>query len=241
VNGRVEEFYENCRTLSCHEMNDYAPEIARLMANLHTKTVPDDILRRTQHGDIWDRVYLWLNMVKDEPLAAELKQEWIWLQSVLMEKQETNSRVDSFCREIVLTHMDMQSLNLLKPTPTGPLKLIDFEYAALNPRAADISNTWCEHCDMNNLRANYETEYPSELVQTTFLQSYLDALNVEYDEVFLDQMRLRIGQYTLISHLEWAVWALVQRTLSNIEFDYLAYAKHRMEGYDTFKKRYWSS
>ena len=72
--------------------------------------------------------------------------------------------------------MDMQSLNLLKDTTITDqevIKVIDFEYAGFNPRAMDMANTFCEHCDMNNIQADYPKEYPSDAVQNQFVQSYI--------------------------------------------------------------------
>ena len=54
-------------------------------------------------------------------------------------------------------------------------RLIDFEYAGFNPRALDIANTWLEHCDMNNLKPNYEKEFPSLEQQRFYLTRYCKA------------------------------------------------------------------
>jgi ethanolamine kinase len=131
-----------------------------------------------------------------------------------------------------------------------PLQFIDFEYAGMNPRAADIGNTFCEFCDMNNLYPDYTKDYPSDSVQNMFLMSYIhandDALaNTVKDmtpadkDLFLSTMRQEIGKHTLISHLGWAVWSLIQNKQSSIEFDYIRYAEIRMEGYRMFKNQFW--
>jgi len=130
------------------------------------------------------------------------------------------------------------------------IRLIDFEYAGMNPRAADIGNTFAEFCGMNNLIPDYEKEYPSEMCQNVFLMNYIrandDSLAGEIDEMttdgrdlFLSIMRDDIGKHSLISHLGWACWALIQCKTSTIEFEYVAYAKIRMEGYRFFKSRHW--
>lgn len=286
ANGRVEEFYDNHRPLSCREMNTYAAEIAALLARLHRKHVPPQVLTPTDDGHLWTRLEEWFHMASqqqpeqrrittDSTLMLErLRFEWTWLQSVLRPTQSRcttkaiNGSADAaptqrapaqqaqdFLDEIVLTHMDCQSLNLLRPdsnddgnesasSKAGPLRLIDFEYAGLNPRAADIANTFCEFCDMNNMRADYEREYPSEDVQNEFFRAYLKDLDSSsllagQQEEFLTAMRLHVGKYTVLSHLGWAVWSLVQHNLSDIEFDYLAYAQHRMDGYELFKAKFW--
>ena len=143
--------------------------------------------------------------------------------------------------------MDCQSLNILKDA-SGSIRLIDFEYAGWNPRAADIANTFCEYCDMNNISADYEKEYPSDEAQNDYLKNYvlqsspdlaqqLSAL--QQWESFLAPIRSEIGRFSLLSHLGWSIWCIVKaKEESAIDFDYLAYARHRMDGYYLSKKKY---
>jgi thiamine kinase-like enzyme len=287
TNGRVEEFYEGHVTLSFRDMPNYAAEIASLLQQMHAcqppaNVLPNHNLNRNGGGDIWRAVEKWWEMIdsqqgKNDASSSfgdfdvqELKTEWNWLQSVLREGhgcEKDASIADkaiAFASEIVLTHMDGQSLNLLRPddslysplsgkTETDnesemkPLRIIDFEYAGWNPRAVDISNTFCEHCDMNNLQADYEKEYPSDKVQEVFLRSYLaglesssplEGLTEDEQTLFITALQQEIGRYTLVSHLQWSVWSLVQHRLSSIDFDYIAYAEHRMLGYRYFKQKF---
>jgi len=217
----------------------------------------------------------------------ELHQEWMWLQSAL-ERPPVHSVADdddgkttatthstkkatNFIREVVLTHMDCQPLNILKPTTndnantTNNIKLIDFEYAGWNPRAADIANTFCEHCNMTNLCPNYETEYPTTQQQNAFLRSYLrqadpawsaqlDSDGARWDDV-LSALRNEVGRFTLVSHMQWAVWSVdrmlrFQRMAQNrassssvdedshglADWDYMGYMKLRMDGYHLMKQ-----
>jgi len=157
-----------------------------------------------------------------------------------------NNAAIQYCRQVVFCHMDAQSLNLLRNDKKNiknndNIKLIDYEYASWNPRAADIAHTWCEYCDMNNLQANYQQEYPSEQAQAEFLEQYLKHIMAGDDFDKDDDypiMLLEVNRHALISHLMWTVWSLVQSKVSDIEFDYLQYAKQRMEGYHYFKQRY---
>ena len=107
---------------------------------------------------------------------------------------------------------------------------------------------------MNNCEPNYEAQYPNDEQQDRFLRAYiataspqlankLDQLggNGEDDgwEPFLAAARVQVGQHALLSHIGWAIWAVAQASLSTIEFDYLKYARLRLEGYFHFKGRYW--
>lgn len=205
----------------------------------------------------------------------ELSQEWSWLKDELLERKHActtttttttsppcpvQNLAKNFCRDIVFTHMDCQSLNILLTQPKCDnddnnslfqLQFIDFEYAGMNPRAADIGNTFCEFCDMNNLIPDYTAEYPCDSIQDMFLQSYIAANDPALDntlkgmtqsdkDLFLSTMRQEIGKHSLISHLGWAVWSLIQNKQSSIDFDYIRYAEIRMDGYHMFKKIFWS-
>ena len=221
-------------------------------------------------------------------LSKELYKEWMWLKESLLQEGEgdvgggggssddsttTNaikSKALQFIREIVLTHQDCQSLNILKKDTTTSadkntsstedledsldVKLIDFEYAGYNARSADIANTFCEYCDMNNLCAKYESEYPTEYDQNIFLKTYVkqvdpklanEIFNSSNDEdetssteekIFLSTLRQEIGRFTLLSHLGWAIWGILKKLEDCvIEYDYIEYTRHRMDGYKLFK------
>ena len=167
-----------------------------------------------------------------------LQSEFQWLQRQL-DRQTTNDVVN-YCRRVVFTHMDAQSLNLLKSLSDESLKLIDFEYAGYNARVADLANTFCEYCDMNNLQADYATQYPSSQEQDDFLWAYFGEIQDAPANLQLSAVKREIGKHTLISHLQWTVWSIVQNNSSDIEFDYLEYAKQRMEGYDYIKRLYFT-
>ena len=320
VNGRIEQFYEGVRTVTCHEMADkrYARAIAVHLARLHQMEISclnekhdngndndndnggDGIgIIGKGKGQIWERIEDWIRMAKDawskgedydknetkqqkerelvEEMLVEIHSEWKWLKSELLHvdskrstsPHSTRTEVDraiDFGREVVFTHMDCQSLNILTPVQDeevdsdhgvvikdesmADIRLIDFEYADMNPRAADLANTFAEFCDMNNLIPDYKNQYPAASVQDVFLLAYireyddalaneLEGMNKDAVDAFLSTMRDEIGKYSLLSHLCWASWALLQSSASSIEFDYITYATIRLEGFRFFKTRHW--
>lgn len=270
-------------------------------------------------GEIWSRISEWFDMAtnassdvtKANELMQTMKVEWEWLQATLRpssndvivdsastmksfelqpHSDNVQSAASSYFRQIVFTHMDCQSLNILTPcegfhldddssdiAPASKnegkvqaveskpeendleegkggeysyasVRLIDFEYAGVNPRAADIANTFSEYCDMNNLEPDYEVQYPTSGQQDVFLRAYIETASPELAKQldqfedgwasFLAAARVEIGQHTLLSHIGWGIWAIAQESLSNIAFDYLRYARLRLEGYFHFKDRY---
>ena len=280
-------------------LSRYAVPMARALAGLHRAEVPpgtlvlSDEVRRT--GEIWSRVKKWFGMarcanktIEGIDLEGEMAKEWEWLKCELQSSDLDNDYAASrstplnslsldktrklamaFFRQIIFTHMDYQSLNILIPSdlrsPNGDsealqdphhesgeeaaIRIIDFEYAGLNPRAADIANTFNEHCNMNNLSPDYVNQYPTASQQDVFLRAYISVADSDlFDDlngvqgawdIFLSVGRDEIGKHTLLSHIGWSVWSVAQAGLSTIEFDYITYAKLRMEGYYFFKERHW--
>eukprot|EP01083_Nonionella_stella_P015723 43989_1 len=182
---------------------------------------------------------------------------------------DIRERAQKFMREIIFAHMDLQSLNILTPTRDNHdhnnhdiIRLIDFEYAGMNARSIDIANTFLECCDMNNLKPDYEAEYPTCEEQNVFLETYVreydpmlakeldgigggsDGCNLGSDEgallwgEFLSTARAEVGKATLVSHLGWACWSMVQLQESTIDFDFAKYAEIRWDGYNLFKTKY---
>lgn len=261
-NGRIEEFYENVTPLSSSTMAKYASQISVLMAKFHGLKAPNDVLPKptTRQATVYETLDDWIEkafaLEKKMPnnnleLLKRLESEWSWLDSELQrtsQKDPVQKEALEFIREIVMTHMDCQSLNFLKDEKDN-IRVIDFEYAGWNPRAVDIANTFCEYCDMNNICADFEQEYPSDAQQDTFLISYIRqaepslAEQIEMDAIFgakfLATLRHEIGRFSLLSHLGWAIWSLIKsKEDSVIDFDYIKYAHHRLDGYQFAKKRF---
>ena len=244
-NGRVEEFFQGYFPLSFKDMHLYHAQIASLLSSLHSSTVPESVLPRTNTAQCWKNIQTWFKLAKQQQQQQQdsldldyIEKEAKWLQRQL-NLGPSDSALVSWCRQLVFTHNDAQSLNILRNSH-GNIKLIDYEYAGWNPRVLDLANTFLEYCDMNNLNADYVTQYPSENQQDEFLRAYM-----HHDKSFsfentnhLQQMKQEIGKHTLISHLHWAIWSIVQAPVSDIDFDYIAYAKQRMEGYTLMKNKY---
>jgi len=211
-----------------------------------------------------------------------LSREWDWLESILAEppQQQSLEGGDSsvvadalaFIRRVTITHMDCQPLNILindqddekkcddAVNAPDTLRLIDFEYSGWNPIAADIANTFCEYCEMSNLCADYDKEYPTPAQQDNFFWHYLlhadparaknfssyllrqDGKSIDTDtewQLFSKTLQREVGRFTLLSHLGWAIWSVIKAEEEDgIDFDYLGYARHRMDGFAWSKKKF---
>ena len=145
---------------------------------------------------------------------------------------------------VVLGHNDMQPGNILVKIDPGKdatkeLRLIDFEYTDFVPRGYDIVNSFCEWA------ADYHgptphimdySFYPSPAQQHAFCRAYLEAKAAAEEgkdsSVTEEEVEGLVGEaQSLIdlSHLWWGMWSLLQVTQSTIAFDYLGYARCRLE------------
>jgi thiamine kinase-like enzyme len=286
-NGRVEEFYDNVRPLSCPEMKRYAKHIAPQMAFFHQLSDPSsNILPRPalESSTLYETINAWFqeaswllhqdekkddNVVvvaaaTERALLDRLSKEWMWLreqlsQPALHPDMYAAAQAYRFIRRVAVTHMDCQSLNILVAKDVSPLasstdvnlRLIDFEYSGWNPVAADIANTFCEYCDMSNLRADYPAEYPSDAQQEEFFWYYCQAYprqeftflpqrrDSEEWKRFAKALQQEVGRFSLLSHLGWAVWSIIKSKEDvGVDFDYILYANHRIEGYDWAKTKF---
>lgn len=119
---------------------------------------------------------------------------------------------------------------------------------------------------MSNLCADYDNEYPTPVQQDDFFWHYLlqsnparakefpsysrrqgDKENIhgamdgcdEEWELFSATLQKEVGRFSLLSHLGWAIWSIIKaQEEEGIDFDYMVYARHRMEGYAWAKEKF---
>lgn len=140
---------------------------------------------------------------------------------------------------LVFGHCDLLSANVIMlpkaPNSDAGDKLevffIDYEYAVPCPAAFDIANHFAEwggyDCDYNML--------PTKSVRRQFLQDYLDSFKAHSDnpvsENMLEFLCAEVDRYRGMPGFYWGVWALIQATISQIDFDYASYAEVRLGEY----------
>ncbi|KAL6251352.1 hypothetical protein RBB50_001560 [Rhinocladiella similis] len=140
---------------------------------------------------------------------------------------------------LVFGHCDLLSANVIMlpkdPSSDADDKLevffIDYEYAVPCPAAFDIANHFAEwggyDCDYNML--------PTRSIRRQFLQDYLDSFKAHSDNPvsgnMLDFLCAEVDRYRGMPGFYWGVWALIQATISQIDFDYASYAEVRLGEY----------
>jgi len=267
MNGRVEEFYAgslpldpgrmhpgNAQLENSTECKSYTWRILEAMSKMHNLSIPPGVAKTDGEATIWDQTEEWIKLATEsygkhvdkvekgmgEGVYSELKLKWEVLKNHLT--SEPKSKAESFSREAVFCHMDCQSLNILtKPEveeeDPWAIKLIDFEYSCFNPRAIDLGNTFCEMCECNDLKPDWNTQYPEGDEAKWIVEKYVDFQNPgmraemgEKWEEFIEGVRVEIDKHSLLSHFGWCFWSIIQDDVSVIDFDYMLYAKIRWGG-----------
>ncbi|CAN1344836.1 Probable choline kinase 2 [Linum perenne] len=210
-NGRIEEFIR-ARTLSASDLHD--PEISVLIAakmrEFHGLDVPGQKVAR-----LWDKLRNWLKVAKDMCSPDEAKafrlddidEEITFLEN----KLSVNQRI-GFC------HNDLQYGNIMIDEETKAITIIDYEYSSYNPVALDIANHFCE------MTADYHTDTPHVVDYSKYPAEKPSEKEVE-------QLLEDVENYTLGNHLFWGLWGIISEHITKIDFDYLEYARQRLEQY----------
>lgn len=139
--------------------------------------------------------------------------------------------------KVVFAHCDLLSGNVIILPQQGDaeddaaVQFIDYEYAVPAPAAFELANHFSEwggvQCDHAKL--------PSRSVRKTFITQYLQ----QYAKLVPQQTHVQgpdglfeeVDKFRGIPGLYWGIWALIQSSISQIEFDYAAYAKLRLDEY----------
>ena len=241
-NGLVEEFIE---------ADSVAPEdlasggallrrVASQMRRLHKEVAPDltpRIFRREmkvsrQHA-IWDTLHLWFdlaygvandpNMFNSDPhKRAVLNELKIDDEARRLLFDVVRGRCDVVDSQTVYCHNDIHAGNFLLNKQTDNLTLIDYEYADYGPRAFDMANLFCEFA---GFECNYD-QFPTAKLRREFYVAYLPTSASGAD---IDGLEAEVAAWTPVTHVFWALWAVIQAKYSVIDFDFLGFAAMRMK------------
>lgn len=116
---------------------------------------------------------------------------------------------------------------------------IDYEYAVPSPAAFDLCNHFAEwggfDCDYNVLPTKSQRrEFITEFVRSYF--SLLPGQQPEHDEASeIQKLADEVDLYRGVPGFYWGIWALIQATISDIDFDYASYAETRLGEYWAWK------
>eukprot|EP00730_Choanoeca_flexa_P018500 TRINITY_DN8998_c0_g1_i1.p1 TRINITY_DN8998_c0_g1~~TRINITY_DN8998_c0_g1_i1.p1 ORF type:complete len:348 (+),score=68.45 TRINITY_DN8998_c0_g1_i1:273-1316(+) len=222
TNGYVYGYIDG---LSCTPatMAQHATLIAKQLAVFH-KAVPVLDAAPTCFASIRRWLELWPETMADEArqqLFATINKEHVlaWLQT--FEAQHSEADQLAFC------HNDLLCGNIVYNPDDDAVAFIDYEYSDANPAAFDIANHFNEHCGVAEVDFS---AYPDGTFRRDFVSTYLSQkLDEEPTAEAIETLLERVEFYRKVSHLFWGVWAVLQAVYSSIEFDYVKYAKRRLD------------
>jgi len=185
---------------------------------------------RTPVPNIWSVIQKWVHALPCDTAKQEARKQ-------LLQKELDRSFKDLDTGRDVFGHCDLLSANVIMLPPEDhigdsvKIALIDYEYATPCPAAFDIANHFREwggyDCDYNML--------PTTSVRRQFLKDYLDSFHAHSDtpltENMLDLLCDEVDRYRGMPGFYWGVWALIQATISKIDFNYSDYAEVRLGEY----------
>ena len=151
----------------------------------------------------------------------------------------------------MFAHCDLLSGNVIILPKTGvacagkpaeTVTFIDYEYATPSPAAFDLANHFAEwggfDCDYSVL--------PTRAQRREFIAEYIDAYfsllpqqngaGADVDKAReVDQLVAEVDIFRGLPGLYWGIWALIQATISQIDFDYASYAEKRLGEYHAWR------
>ncbi|KAH8905578.1 kinase-like protein [Coniochaeta sp. PMI_546] len=126
-------------------------------------------------------------------------------------------------------------------SPIETVTFIDYEYATPSPAAFDIANHFAEwggfDCDFNVLptrsqRRDFIAEYVRSYFDLLPAASGGKAVDVEAE---VEKVFKEVDIFRGVPGFYWGIWALIQATISTIDFDYASYAETRLGEYWAWK------
>jgi ethanolamine kinase len=130
-------------------------------------------------------------------------------------------------KDLVLCHNDLLVKNIIYNEKTEKISFIDFEYTRLNYYLFDIANHFVEYAGVDD--ADFSI-YPTRDEQKRWLKIYFQKRGMN-EQIINDDLCHLVDQFSALPHLMWGLWALVQSRLSQLDFDYVHYAKLRLDSY----------
>lgn len=221
-------------------MNGHCPESAgALNGHASLQEAVDNVAPGKLPPNVWTVMQKWIFALPTETEAQRQRQ--VNLQKELVGLVNELSHRPGLGQDgLVFAHCDLLSGNVIVLPKTDVEKttesvtFIDYEYATPSPAAFDLANHFAEwggfDCDYNVLptrsqRREFIAEYMRSYVSLLPPTQKLDEAS-EAEKLFaeVDVFRGLPGFY-------WGIWALIQATISEIDFDYAAYAEVRLGEY----------
>ena len=203
--------------------------VIEMMAKMH-------LMKTGGEPCMWKRLRQFLSVVPKDFSHDPIKNQK-FIDYGIMSKDELSKEIDDMERElsscnspVVFCHNDLLLGNIV--FNDGKASFIDYEYGAQNYQALDIGNHFSEFvgvCD----QMDYDKWFPKEDFQKDWIKRYLQAFHGKdlVTDQLIHETYVLVNKFSLIANLKWGIWSLVQANNSSLDFDFLDYAKQRLNEY----------
>eukprot|EP00092_Neocalanus_flemingeri_P020439 GFUD01022143.1.p1 GENE.GFUD01022143.1~~GFUD01022143.1.p1 ORF type:complete len:345 (+),score=101.16 GFUD01022143.1:70-1104(+) len=234
-NGLSYEFVPG-KTLQPEMLFD--PQIYRQVAKSVAKMHKIEIV--TKSVGMWDFLDKLVNLYPEQ--FGDKKKQKLFEEHLLTKtqlKQEVSylrERLTNLKSPVVFSHNDAMPANMvLKEDNT--IALIDLEYGGPNHAAFDLANLFNEYIGCDEL-LDYKRNYPNEYLMKDWISYYLTEFHGSVPtKEDISELYKEVVKFSICGHLIWSTWAVIQAVNSQIEFDYMDYARQRVEQYSFVKNK----
>ncbi|KAK4988983.1 hypothetical protein LTR50_003579 [Elasticomyces elasticus] len=210
--------------------------------------------------DLWSVMQQWIHSLPDNTEEQKAMKEKLDKELVTMTAR-LGDTPGIGGNDYIFSHCDLLSGNVIIQPASGStngtnaaetpeVSFIDYEYATPAPAAFDIANHFAEwagfSCDHSALPtksqradflAHYLRSYRSHLPPPPHASHDAHQPNSAASPFEADLARLtaQVDLFRGVPGFYWGIWALIQETISQIDFDYAAYAPLRLGEYWAWK------
>ena len=154
-----------------------------------------------------NQIHLFDMIRKYTQIAKDLKTPWPdWLQAMLTAMEDVEKATARNPVKPVACHNDLLSENFIVDA-AGKMWIIDWEYGGTTDPYFDLGDFVMEH--------------PFSREEERFI---IETYCGEMDERYFGRLML----YKALSGVWWGVWAMIQHTVSHIDFDYMEWGRWRV-------------
>lgn len=215
-----------------------------------TCSKPHIISDRQPIPNVWSVMQTWIKALSTDTEKERARKEMLQ-REVERSFEELDNEDGVGEHGFVFAHCDLLCANVIElqeqtsETPSSPsstessiqpVTFIDYEYATPAPAAFDISNHFAEW-------AGYDCDYsmvPTKSVRRGFIEEYISSysrtVNKKLSASAVDDLYEEVDRWRGIPGLYWGIWSLIQARISEIDFDYSAYAEERLGEYFAWRE-----
>jgi len=208
--------------------------------------------------NLWTVMQKWITALPSETMQQRERNEKLGLEVEQATKLLGNTPGLNH-GDYILGHCDLLSGNVIIlpdeshcascENSATDVNFIDYEYATPVPAAFDLANHFAEwggfDCDYHVL--------PTRRQRRDFVQEYVRSYRSHHkrstranscgntqpytssEEHEIDNLMAEVDAFRGMPGLYWGIWALIQATISEIDFDYASYAEVRLAEYWAWK------